>query len=178
MPELPENLTEFSFRNNPAYDNTGIQREYGVSEEVDDNDIPLLVKKYKVYQSIDKVPGNLNDTAFDFINLEEVDVRSFLLEDDNNIILSIGKAKYACNRDELFTYLNTPGVRFVFNKSIFFKLPWNQVIYYSAASLLNILDYKIYEVLPTSLSVRMNNTEMAFYSFEPKRVSEYFNVQK
>jgi hypothetical protein len=24
----------------------------------------------------------------------------------------------------------------------------------------------------------MNNTEMAFYSFEPKRVSEYFNVQK
>jgi hypothetical protein len=176
IPELPENLKEFSFKNNPAYENTGIQREYGISEEIDDTDIPTLIKKYKICQGIDKIPDNLKENAFDFINLEDVDIKTFLNESENNIILSIGKSNYACNRDELFTYLNTPGVRFIFNKSIFFKLPWNQVIYYSSASLLNILDYKVYEILPTTLSVRMNNTEMAFYTFEPKKIIEYFDI--
>ncbi len=177
MPQLPENLSEISFRNNPAYENTGNQREYGISEEVERNDILLLIKKYKICNSIDTIPDGLSGTAFDFVNQEDVDMRNFLQQDENNIILAIGNAKYACNRDDLFTYFNTPGVGFVSNKSVFFKLPWNQVIYYSAASLLNILDYKIYEVLPTKLSVQMNNTEMTFYCFEPRKLKEYFNAQ-
>jgi hypothetical protein len=99
-----------------------------------------------------------------------------LKDDDKNIILCIGNANYACNRDELFTYLNTPGVRFVYEEHIFFKLPWNHIVYYSEVMLINILDFKMFEVVASPYKVKRNGQESVFYNMEPVKMVDYANL--
>jgi hypothetical protein len=176
LPELPENLTDISFRDNPVYNNERFQREYGVAEQEDEPDIPGLVKKYKVHIAIDEVPDENMGTAFDFINLEDVNIVDYLKENDNNIVIAIGEARYACNRDELFTYLNTPGVRFVYETHIFFKLPWNQIVYYSDAMLINILDFKIFQIVGSQYTVKRNNQVCSFYNIEPVKIVDFLQL--
>jgi len=178
LPELPERLTDITFTNNPVQNNDRFQREYGVADQMDESNIPVLVKKYKVHTNIDVIPDTNIGTAFDFINLEDVNINEYLREDDKNIIICIGNAKYACNRDELFTYLNTSGVRFVYEEHIFFKLPWNQIIYYSEAMLFNILDFKVFEVVASPYRVKRDGQESVFYNMEPLKIRDMLNTNQ
>ena len=178
LPELPESLTDLSFKNNPVYDEPRYQREYNPAEEVDEPDIPLLVKKCKVHMNKDVVLENIRDMAFDFINLEDVTISDFLLENDDNIILIIGNSKYACSREDIFTYLNTPGVRFVEEGHIYFKLPWNQVVCYGGAYLFNILDYKIFSIEDSKCYVEYGNNKFPYYDIQPKKMNECFGFNQ
>lgn len=177
LPELPESLTDLSFRNNPAYDDVRYQREYNPGE-IDEPDIPLFVRKCKLHMSPDIVPWNISETAFDFINLEDVGISDFLREDDSNIILVVGNTKYACNREDMFVYFNTPGVRFVYDGQIYFKLPWNQVICYGGAYMFNVLDYKVFSIEHTGFTVKRGNDELPYYDIQPKKSSEFFDLSQ
>jgi len=173
LPELPESLTELSFRNNPVYNETRYQQEYNPGE-IDEPDIPLFVKKCKLHMSPDIVPLGITETAFDFINLEDVDISDFLRADESNIIMVIGNTKYACNREDMYVYFNTPGVRFVFERQIYFKLPWNQVVCYGGAYMFNVLDYKVFSIESTGFVIKRGNDKLPYYNIEPKKTAECF----
>jgi hypothetical protein len=134
-------------------------------------ELPKIPKIYKIIKNRDVVINRKMGTAYDFFNLEDVDIEEYLSRDDKNIILVLGKQKYAVSRDDLIDYLNT--TIFVYNTDAHYRTPWNQIIHYSSALWFLYLDASIFEFKETNLKVSKNEIDHKLYEIKVYKYIDY-----
>jgi hypothetical protein len=130
-----------------------------------------LTKDYKVSKNKDVILKAKMGKAYDFFNLEDVDVNEYLKQSDKNLILVLGNQKYATSRDDLIDYLNT--TLFEYDSEGYFRTPWNQIVHYTIASRFQMLDYSIFELCKTNHKVFKQEIEHDVYNIKAFKCSDY-----
>lgn len=180
LPFLPPSLTTLNAEYNCIQVQPNINRQINVNLNHNPfninlvqnyKELPKIPKIYKVIKNRDVVIKRKIGTAYDFFNLEDVDVEEYLSRDDKNIILVLGKQKYAVSRDDLIDYLNT--TIFVYNTDAHYRTPWNQIIHYSSALGLLCLDTSIFEFTETNFTVSKNEIDYKLYSIKSHKYIDY-----
>lgn len=163
LPIFPNSLENFSYMNNPLIRGPLFQADIN-PDSLYINQY-MIIKNYFVKNEIDVIPEHNLGTAFDFINLEDVNINDFLNQDKYNIILLSGDVRYACNRDEIINYLNK-------QVSEYTKLPWGQKIHYKNGVDLTKLDYLVYKIVNTGHVI----PDTVLHKLEPYKISQILNM--
>lgn len=178
LPYIPSSLTLLNAEYNNILVNPIVPEQASVSLDYNPFSIKManderskIPKQYKVIKSEDLITDVELGTAYDFFNLEDVNIKQYLIQNDKNIILVLGNQKYAVSRDDLIDYMNT--TVFTHNIDSFFRTPWNQIIHYNTALKFLTLDVSIFELVETELKVSNNELEYRLYNINTYKYSKY-----
>ena len=130
-----------------------------------------LSKDYTTNVGKDVIKNKDMGTAYDYINLEDVNINEYLNRNSRNIILVLGNQKYAVSRDDLIDSFNN--TVFDSRSGVYYRTPWNQIIQYESASHFQVLDYSIFELQQTNLKILKQEIEHNVYNVKAFKCSEY-----
>jgi hypothetical protein len=115
-----------------------------------------------------------NKTAFDTIELDDVNLVEHLCASEWNIILKVKDSMYAFNRIVLIDFMKRHATYIPELRATVMETPFHQSVHFDADDMLLVADYSIYE-LEYSGSIKYGADIKSLYNMKCYSIKDYIN---